>query len=206
MNTVQIHGIPVSSYVRTARMAAAAKGVAHELVPVEFGADSHRALHPFTKVPAMTHGDVTLYETIAIVDYFDRMFEGGAKLFPSDDLAHVRTMEFISVATSYLYPACIGDLVLHYLFPKGEGGTPDRKAIDAAIPKVKHGLAVVDAALKDREWLAGPFSAADLFVSAIVVSIGATPEKTLLADAPNLQRLVDGVAKRPAGEFLVPKT
>ncbi|MBX7078650.1 MAG: glutathione S-transferase family protein [Nannocystaceae bacterium] len=205
MSDVIIYGVSASSYVRTARMSAAEKGVRHELTPVEFGADSHRALHPFLKVPAMRHGDVMLYETIAIAYYLDSTFEGGTKLFPTERMAHVRALEYISVATSYLYPACIGNIVLQYIFPKGEGGKPDTATIEAAVPKAEQGLDVIEQALRGQEWLAGPFSAADLFVAAIAVSMMGTPEKRLLETRPNVLGLIDRVGKRPAGEFLVPK-
>ncbi len=56
MTTMTLHGFAPSTYTRTCRMAALEKGVDHDLVPVAYGEPSHLALHPFGKMPAMSHG------------------------------------------------------------------------------------------------------------------------------------------------------
>ena len=78
MSNVKIYGPAPSSYVRTTRMALVEKGVDYELLPIEFGSDAHRALHPYAKVPILEHGDVRLYETQAILRYIDARFDGPA--------------------------------------------------------------------------------------------------------------------------------
>ena len=78
MAEITLHGFPQSSFTWTARLACAEKGVDHDVAPIEFGAESHRALHPFAHIPAMTHGDFQLYETNAIVAYIDETFDGPA--------------------------------------------------------------------------------------------------------------------------------
>ena len=78
MSDITLYGFPPSSYTWTARMVAEEKGISHDLEPIEFGSDALKALHPFGKIPIMTHGDLTLYETAAICRYIDEAFDGPA--------------------------------------------------------------------------------------------------------------------------------
>ena len=110
MPDVTIYGPAMSTYVRTARMACAEKGVSHALEEVEFGSDAHRRLHPFAKVPILKHGDFVVYETEAICRYVDRGF-AGPPLQPKDTKALARMDQWLSAVNDYVYPAMIEDLI-----------------------------------------------------------------------------------------------
>jgi glutathione S-transferase len=71
MSQVEVFGFAPSTYVQTALLVAAEKGIPALLLPLEFGAESHRQLHPYAKMPVMRHGLVRLYETAAIAIYLD---------------------------------------------------------------------------------------------------------------------------------------
>ena len=69
-----VYGPAGSTYVWSARLALAEKGVTHELVDVRFGAqreEPHLERQPFAKVPAFEHDGFALYETQAIMRYVD---------------------------------------------------------------------------------------------------------------------------------------
>ena len=83
MATLIIHGIPLSTYVRTCRMACMEKGVPYELDPVMPQSPEQLAMQPWGSVPAMTHGDVRMYESLAICNYIDSAFDG-PPLQPAD--------------------------------------------------------------------------------------------------------------------------
>ena len=88
-----LHGPAYSTYVRTARLALLEKGVAYTLDSFDLlnGVPPvQRARHPFGKAPAFTHGDIVLYETVAICRYIDEAFDG-PPLQPATalDRAHV---------------------------------------------------------------------------------------------------------------------
>ena len=94
-----VYGPAGSTYVWSARLALAEKGVAHELVHVPFGAhreEPHLSRHPFAKVPAFEHDGFALYETQAILRYID---EG----FPVSPLQPTDLHQF---ATLQIEPAC----------------------------------------------------------------------------------------------------
>lgn len=102
MEEIIIHGFPQSTYTRTARMAAAEKHVGVDLRPIPFGQPGHLALHPFAKMPAMTHRDVALFETLAIVSYIDDAFPGPRLIPPAPD-ERARVLGAASVGIDYAY-------------------------------------------------------------------------------------------------------
>ena len=61
-----LHGPAFSTYVRSVRITLAEKGVAYDLHEINFlegWPDGYEKLHPFMKVPAFEHNDLTFYET-----------------------------------------------------------------------------------------------------------------------------------------------
>ena len=83
MSQVQVYGLPQSNFVWAVRIALAEKGVRHENVPVMSHTPEVVALHPLGKIPVLRHGDVTIPESRAIIDYVDHTF-GGPSLVPAD--------------------------------------------------------------------------------------------------------------------------
>ena len=74
-----VYGPADCSYVWSARLAPAERGVTHEFVDVPFGPhreQTHLSRQPFAKRPAFEHDGFTLYETQAIVRYVDERFPG----------------------------------------------------------------------------------------------------------------------------------
>jgi glutathione S-transferase len=102
MSRITLYGFPQSTYTRTALMAAHEKGVAAELKPIAYGKPEHFALHPFGKMPAMTHDGRTIFETLAIVGYLDDCFDGPS-LLPREAGPRAETLAAISVAIDYAY-------------------------------------------------------------------------------------------------------
>ncbi len=198
MANVTVYGPPQSTYVRTARIALEEKGVAYELGPVEFGQPSHLALHPFAKIPAFTHGDVHLYETIAITTYINDAFKGAA-LLPADPAARARAFQWISVTNDYIYGIAIRDLVIERFVKPMRGGTPDEALIARNKPTLLARFDIVDKALQGSSYLAGEYSLADMFLLPIVAYLPALPEgREVLARCRNIDAWLKRVMARPA--------
>ena len=102
MSTFTLHGFAGSTYTRTARMAALEKGVSPDLASIAYGKPEHLALHPFGKMPILTHGETKVYETLAIVGYLDGQF-AGARLIPESAEPRAKTFAAISIAIDYAY-------------------------------------------------------------------------------------------------------
>ncbi len=199
MTAVTIYGPVMSTFVRTARLACAEKGVSHAVEEVDFRAESYRRLHPFNKVPAMRDGDFVLYETQAICRYVDRAF-AGPPLQPKENKAQARMDQWLSAVADYVYPVMIEDLVWERLAVPMEGGQPDEAKIGAAVPKLAEQLAILDGALDGSPYLAGAeASLADFLLFPIIFYVRATPEgEAALPKAPRLRAWFGRMAARPS--------
>ena len=106
-----VYGPAGSTYVWSARLALAEKGVTHELVDVPFGAhreEPHLSRQPFAKVPAFEHDGFALYETQAIMRYVDERF-AGTPLQPEDVHEWSRMNQIIGIVDAYAWPSIAGD-------------------------------------------------------------------------------------------------
>lgn len=181
MKPVTIFGFAGSTYTRTARMVCLEKAIPYELAPLEFGAESHRARHPFLKMPTLEHDGTYLFETLAIASYIDAI-GSGASLRPRRPEQEAVMLQWISVAIDYLYR----DLVAALLDSKPPEGTS----------KITAAMDILDATLRRGSFLAGEaLSLADLFVAPM---IGFAIEKTGVEPGPrrDLSRWWNAVRER----------
>lgn len=188
MTKIKLFGLPASSYVRTARWTCEEKGVEHTLEPIEPGSPAHLAVHPYAKMPAMQHGDIKLYETVAICRYIDEAFDGPA-LQPTDPVQRAKMTQWISVLDSYIYSHFVPNYLFQYIFAKGE---PDRAKIEAAVPSLQKDIGLLETELAGRDWLVGDtITLADIFVAPIIAGTSTFPETAaILENSPNVQRFL----------------
>ena len=107
MDKVILHTLALSPFGWGARLIAAEKGVEVELAPAEVSAPGYEALHPFRKMSVLRHGEVVVYESIAIAGYLDEAFPGPA-LRPAEPAGRAHVMGWLSVTGSYLFPIMNG--------------------------------------------------------------------------------------------------
>lgn len=185
--TVKIFGFAPSTYTRTARLVCEEKGVDYELVPVEFGSDAHKALHPYARIPAMEHGDVRLFETLAIASYLNEEF-GGQDLEGSGSVERARMLGWVTASIDYLWPVVVEPLI------RPESIDPD------VVRQATTVLGPVDAALGQTRFLAGQqLTIADLFVLPMILHA----QKTIghddwLKPLENVGRWRDALHTRPS--------
>lgn len=179
MSKITIHGFAPSTYTRTARMAAIEVGADHDLAPLAFGEPEHFALHPFGKMPILTNGEDTIFETLAIVAYLDRKF-GKGKLFSADTLT--QNLSTISAAIDYAY----GPVVKI---------DKDNDEDFAAAAKVFDWL---ESVLERRPFLSGKaIGAADLFLAPMLAyHIAEVGSDHVWGDRPKLEAWFESIAKR----------
>ncbi len=198
--TVTVIGDARSSYVRTVRMALAEKGVAYTHQSAAPHSPEVLAHNPFGRVPVFCDGPISFYETRAILGYIDDAFDGPSLLPKGRPSAQARGEEWISLINSHAYDAMVRRYVLQYLFPKGEGGQPDRAVIDAAVPDIDKHLAVFEQVYGNRDYLVGgELSMADLFLAPILSYVAMFPEGAeLLKKYPNVRRAQATMQQRPS--------
>ena len=143
---VQLHGYRYSVYTRIARLALLLKDVEHRTIEVDPFAElseAYLALHPFGRVPVLTHGAFTLFETGAITRYADRAFTG-RRLQPEGAAAVARMDQVISVVDAYAYWPMVRQVASHGFFRPFLGETSSREEINAGLEASGNVLSFLD--------------------------------------------------------------
>ena len=205
MPALEIIGAPQSNFVRTVRLACAEKRVPYTLTPAFPHAPEVKAIHPFGKIPAMRHGEVTLAETKAICTYIDMAFDG-PPLIPRDPIGAAQTEQWISLVNTGFDLVFARQYLLAYFFSGLPDGAPDRARIDATVPKMQEMFGILDRELGQRPYLAGAeFNLADMFLLPLIYYLQKMPESgELLSASSNLTAWFRRVSDRPSAKETVP--
>ncbi len=199
--TLVLLGDARSTYTRTVRMAFAEKGVAVTFKPAPPRSPEVLAVNPLGRIPALLDGPTPIWETSAIVRWIDECFGDGPLLVPQAGIgARMQCERWVSMVNCHFYDTMVRRYVLQYVFPQGEGGQPDRKVIDTAVPEMAVQLGLLDQSYAGGAFLAGgALSMADLFVAPILAYVARLPEgQRLLTDMPHLRRAQAAMAARPS--------
>jgi len=192
MTSIKVYGVPPSTFTRAVRMGCHEKGIDYELVPTF--PNTVGALNPFGKIPAMTHGDVTLFESSAILRYLDNAF-AGPKLWPADVRAAALVDQWVGAACDSLLNSAQRYLASRFNFlPVPAEMT--KKYLD----KTRDVLPVFDRQLAKTRYLAGDtLTAADLVASPAFFYFPEIAElRGILDSQPNCRRWMDDIAARPS--------
>ena len=205
MPELQIIGGSASNFVWVCRIVCAEKGVAYTLLPVMPHTQEVDAIHPLGKIPAMRHGDVTLCELRAICSYIDRVFPGPS-LVPADPVAAARTEQWISIVCTAVDPLFLRTYFAAYLFPGTPDGSPNRTAIDAAVPKMEPMFAMLDRAVAPTGHLVGStFTLADAYLLPILYYMRRNAESSaMLGKRAGLVAYLDRHLARPSVAGSIP--
>ena len=129
--------------------------------PKDLKSDEHRARHPLGRVPVLEDGDVTLWESGAIVDYvLERHENGGLKPAVADD-RYPAYLQWFHYCEGMVMPPVNTIVVQTVLLP------PDRRdptALAQAQKLLTRALAPVDEALAGKAYLIGDVSGADIML------------------------------------------
>jgi glutathione S-transferase len=192
MAAIKIHGVPPSTFTRTVRLACHEKGIDYELVPTTPGEIT--ALNPFRKIPAITHGDLVLYESTAILRYLDRTF-AGPRLWPDDSVGVALCDQWISAFCDSLVNAALRYMASRYGFLPVPGEMRQQY-----LDKTREVVPIFDRQLGKTRYLAGDaMTAADLFLAPLLFYFPDIPELRAIGDAvPNCARWARDMAGRPS--------
>jgi glutathione S-transferase len=144
---------------------------------------------PFGQVPMLREGELTLFESGAIVLYLGERSE---TLLPRDPHARARVTAWLIAALNSVEPMMF-ELVNIDLFNAGEEWAKQRRP--EAERNVRARLGRVAEWLGDKEHLEGGFSGADLIMTTVLRNIRHTG---LVAEHPNLAAYQARCEARPA--------
>jgi len=173
---LKIHGVPVSVHTRKVIVAALAKGVAFEVVPVvpvipDNPPPNWRELSPTGKIPAITEGDFVLSDSSAICAYLERRHPKPA-LYPAEAREYARALALEQYAGDAIFRGVVHPL-FHEVFvhPKIRNIPTDRARIDEvlqrAVPEV---FGYLDRALAGDWFVGAAPGIADIAVASNLVT------------------------------------
>lgn len=134
----------------------------------------HFSHQPFGQVPWLTDGDISIFESGAILLYLG---ERSDRLMPADSANRSKVIEWLFAALNSVEMASLPWSI--FMFSGDTDDTPGRKSLDKFLEsRLQH----LESVLEGREWLAGTFSIADI----------------LMADVLRLVHRFDGLAAYPS--------
>jgi glutathione S-transferase len=167
-------------------------GQPYEVRLVTFAAmkqPAHLALNPFGQIPTYEEGDLTLFETGAIVFH---IAERHAGLLPRDAHARARAMTWMFAAVNTIEPPIL-DLTTAKIVESDKPWAQERLPLVAN--RVRDRLKQLSARLGEAEWLDGAFSAGDLMMASVLLR---TRPSGILDEFPSLAAYVRRGEARPA--------
>lgn len=211
MSEYTLYGTPMSTYVRTVRMAFAEKGVDYDLVDVnifrgEHQSEAYRRRHPFGKVPALQAGGLSLFETAAILELLEGRHPS-PPLQPEAPEARALMRQWQNVVDHYVYPTLIGQIVWQRVVrPNLLNEGTDQVVVERALPDARHQMRLLEHQLAETDWLSGEAAGiADLYLAPVMAYFSQTPEgKDILAGSPALSGWWQRISARDSFQRTAP--
>jgi glutathione S-transferase len=187
---------PLSMFGAKAQIAALEKGLDFELIMVPF--DMRRLyepkhpevvrINPKRQVPVLIHGDLEIFDSTQIFEYFEDLQPHPA-LWPAEVAVRARARLIELKSDEVYFP--------HIIRLMGLQETPGEPAAVAARAAAVHIYTEMEETLGSREFLAGPYSYADIaFYMAHV--FGARMGAPITERTPRLMEWRDRITARPA--------
>ena len=149
----------------------------------------HLARNPFGQIPTLEEGELTLFESGAIVLRLAERFGG---LLPDETEARSRAIMWMFAAVNTMEPPIV-ERSFAVLFDAEKPWHLERMAV--LDDRLRARLGQLSAFLGEREWLDGDFSAGDLMMIHVLLRARSS---TLLDEFPNVAAYVARGETRPA--------
>ena len=129
--------------------------------PKDLKSDEHRARHPLGRIPVLEDGDVTLWESGAIVDYIIERHKNGGLKPAVDDPRFPKFLQWFHYCEGMVMPP-INTIIVHtLLLPEDRR---DEVVLGQAQRLLTKAIAPVNDDLEGKDYLIGDFSAADIML------------------------------------------
>ena len=150
---------------------------------------AHRALHPFGQIPTYEDGDLTLFESGAILLHIAERHDG---LLPKDANARSRAIAWMFAALSTVEPSIV-ELSMAMLLERDRSWYAER--LPMLQDRVRTRLGELSRRLGKADWLDGAFSAGDLMMVTVLRRLNTSG---LLDEYPDIAAYVARGERRPA--------
>ena len=162
MSMIKLYTFPPSTNSRKVRIALLEKGLEFERVNVDLSKREQKnpeylKIHPFGQIPALDDEGFVIYDSTVINEYLEDEYPYPS-LMPSDSEGRARARLMEDFRDTHFNPYFV-HLLQETRKPEGER---DEQRIQNAKAEITKGLDRIESELQDREYLAGPFSLADV--------------------------------------------
>ena len=200
---LKIYGVPISVHTRKVIVAALAKGLPYELVPVVPVIPGNpppnwRELSPTGKIPALSDGDFTVTDSAAICAYLERMH-------PATSLYPKAPRDYATALSLEQYAGALFANVVHPLFfetfvnPKVRKIPTDQARVDAVLANAVPEMFGYLDSLATSDYLCGSeLSIADVAVASNLTTFQYIGFDLQRARYPRLGALYDRILRHPA--------
>ena len=169
--------------------------------PKDLKSDEHRARHPLGRVPVLDDGDISIFESGAIVEYVIARHKNGGLKPDENSTLFPDYLQWFHYCEGMVKPPVNTIVVQTILLPPERR---DEKALGQAQRLLSKALEPVNDALAGKDYLIGDFSAADIMLGHACFMgnrLGCVNE-----DMPHLKAYVERVANRPAFKVAIEMT
>jgi len=150
---------------------------------------AHLAVHPFGQIPTYQEGNLSLFESGAIVFH---IAERHAGLLPQAANARARAISWMFSALNTVEPPLV-NLGMATLLERDQPWYEQRQLL--LVARARKPLTELSSCLGDAEWLEGEFTAGDLLMAGVLFRAKVTG---ILDGYPNVSAYVARAEARPA--------
>lgn len=161
--------------------------------PTALKSDEHRARHPLGRVPVLEDGDISIYESGAIVEYILTRHKNGGLKPDVDDPQYPNYLQWFHYCEGMVMPP-MNTVVVHTIILPEDRRDPT--VLGQAQRLLTKALEPVNEALADKDYLAGSFSGADIMLGH--ASFMSNRFNLIPEDATHLKAYVERITQRPA--------
>ena len=175
---MQLLGVPLSPFVRKARIVAAEKGIDYDFDPSpgpRGWPEGFERINPFKRIPALLpdadNPDFAINDSSAISAYFEKLQPQPA-LYPADATNYGRALWIEEVSDTDMAAQLGLGVFRPVMFNAFSGKAPDFEEAHKGFDKLAAGvLTYLDAQLAGNDYFAGDFSIADIAVTSQLMNL-----------------------------------
>jgi glutathione S-transferase len=196
--SITLYGADYSVYSRIARVVFEEIGIPHHFAEIDiFAKDDlppdYETRHPFLKIPALAHGDFSLFETDAIAHYAMAAY-GRYDLLPDDPRRRARALQVMRIVDNYAYPRLVWGV-----YVKEKDGALNETADENDIREAERVLKVLAGLCAGPYFAGGSVSLADLWAAPALTYFQLAPTgKQMLTAYPALADWLSRMRARPS--------
>jgi glutathione S-transferase len=159
---IKLYTFPPSTNSRKVRIALLEKGLEFERINVDLSKREQKnpeylRIHPFGQVPALDDEGFVIYDSTVINEYLEDEYPYPA-LMPKDSEGRARARLLEDYRDTHFNPYCV-----HIMQEMRKAdGERDAQRLDTAKAAIARAFDRIEAELSGKEYLAGPFSLADI--------------------------------------------